>query len=110
MQQTLISDESVAWEDLGDGIQRKIMAYNETMMLTKVQFAEGAVGTLHQHPHTQVSYVSKGIFDINIEGVTQRLHTGDVFFVPSGLVHGAICVEAGELIDIFTPMRADFIR
>jgi quercetin dioxygenase-like cupin family protein len=110
MQQTLISDESVAWEDLGDGIQRKIMAYNETMMLTKVQFAEGAVGTLHQHPHTQVSYVSKGIFDINIEGVAQRLHTGDVFFVPSELMHGAVCVEAGELIDIFTPMRADFVR
>ena len=79
-------------------------------MLTKVQFAQGAVGTLHQHPHTQVSYVSKGIFDITIEGVTRRLHTGDVFFVPSGLMHGVVCVEAGELIDIFTPMRADFIR
>lgn len=110
MQQTLISDESVAWEDLGDGIQRKIMAYNETMMLTKVQFAQGAIGTLHQHPHTQVAYVSKGIFDISIEGETQRLHAGDVYFVPSGLMHGAVCIEAGELIDIFTPMRADFIR
>jgi quercetin dioxygenase-like cupin family protein len=54
--------------------------------------------------------VSKGIFDINIEGVAQRLHTGDVFFVPSELMHGVVCVEAGELIDIFTPMRADFVR
>jgi quercetin dioxygenase-like cupin family protein len=109
MQQTHISDEQVAWEDLGAGTQRKIMAYNETMMLTKVQFASGAIGTLHQHPHTQVAYVSKGVFDIEIEGVTQRLHAGDVYFVPSGLVHGAVCIEAGELIDIFTPMRADFI-
>lgn len=109
MQQTHISDEQVAWEDLGAGIQRKIMAYNETMMLTKVQFATGALGTLHQHSHTQVAYVSKGVFDIEIEGVTQRLHAGDVYFVPSGLVHGAVCIEAGELIDIFTPMRADFI-
>jgi quercetin dioxygenase-like cupin family protein len=109
MQQTHISDEQVAWEDLGAGIQRKIMAYNETMMLTKVQFASGAIGTLHQHAHTQVAYVSNGIFDIEIEGVTQRLYAGDVYFVPSGLVHGAVCIEAGELIDIFTPMRADFI-
>jgi quercetin dioxygenase-like cupin family protein len=110
MQKTHITDTQVAWEDLGDGIRRKIMAYNETMMLTKVQFATGAIGTLHQHPHTQVAYVSKGIFDIDIEGVIKRLHAGDVYFVPSGLIHGAVCVEAGELIDIFTPMRADFIQ
>lgn len=110
MQKTHITDTQVAWEDLGDGIRRKIMAYNETMMLTKVQFATGAIGTLHQHPHTQVAYVSKGIFDIDIEGVIKRLYAGDVYFVPSGLVHGAVCIEAGELIDIFTPMRADFIQ
>jgi quercetin dioxygenase-like cupin family protein len=109
MLKTLIIDEQVPWEDLGDGIQRKIMAYNETMMLVKVQFLAGAVGALHQHPHTQASYVSQGVFDITIDGQTQRLRAGDVYFVPADLIHGAVCIEAGELIDVFTPMRADLL-
>mgnify|MGYP000470454696 FL=1 len=109
MLKTLITDEQVPWEDLGDGIQRKIMAYNETMMLVKVQFLAGAVGALHQHPHTQASYVSQGVFDITIDGQTKRLRAGDVYFVPADLIHGAVCIEAGELIDVFTPMRADLL-
>lgn len=109
MQKTLISDELVPWEDLGEGIHRKVMAHNETMMLVKVQFVAGAIGALHQHPHTQASFVSKGVFDITIDGETQRLRAGDVYFVPSDLIHGAVCIEQGELVDVFTPMRADFL-
>lgn len=97
------------WTDLGNGIKRKIMAYNDSMMLVKVAFESGAVGVLHRHPHTQASYVSKGIFDISIDGVTTRLRAGDVYFVPSELIHGAVCIESGELVDVFSPMREDFV-
>ena len=107
--QTLIHDSSVEWTELGAGIRRKVMAFDYQMMLVKVAFEPGAVGTLHQHPHTQASYVSKGVFDITIDGKTQRLSAGDVYFVPSGEVHGAVCIEKGELIDVFTPMREDFV-
>ncbi|MEN9730259.1 MAG: hypothetical protein RLZ91_1376 [Bacteroidota bacterium] len=109
MSQTLISDPSVSWTNLGDGIQRKVMAFNDQMMIVKVAFEPGAIGTLHQHPHTQASYVSKGAFDITIDGKTQRLVAGDVYFVPTGLIHGAVCIEKGELVDVFTPMREDFL-
>ena len=107
--QTLIHDSSVEWTELGAGIRRKVMAFDDQMMLVKVAFEPGAVGTLHQHPHTQASYVSKGVFDITIDGKTQRLSAVDVYFVPSGEVHGAVCIEKGELIDVFTPMREDFV-
>ena len=108
--QTLIHDSSVEWTELGAGIRRKVMAFDDQMMLVKVAFEPGAVGTLHQHPHTQASYVSKGVFDITIDGKTQRLSAGDVYFVPSGEIHGAVCFEKGELIDVFTPMREDFVE
>ena len=106
---TLIEDSDIAWTDLGDGIRRKVMAHNADMMLTKVDFQAGAVGTLHHHPHTQASYVSKGKFEITISGISKILSAGDVYFVPSGEIHGALCLEAGELIDVFSPMRADFL-
>ncbi len=105
---TLIQDQAIEWTDLGEGIQRKVMAYDTGMMIVKVAFEKGAVGTLHQHPHTQASYVSKGVFDITIDGKTERLGAGDVYFVPSDQIHGAVCIEKGELVDVFTPMREDF--
>lgn len=106
---TLIADSEIEWTELGNGIRRKLMAHNDEMMLTKVDFQTGALGTLHQHPHTQASYVSKGKFEITISGISKILSAGDVYFVPSGELHGALCLEAGELIDVFSPMRADFL-
>ena len=105
----LIQDEHIDWQELGDGIRRKVMAQNEAMMIVKVGFDTHAIGTLHHHPHTQASYVSKGKFEISIGTEKSILEAGDVYFIPSGEVHGAICLEKGELIDVFSPRRDDFL-
>lgn len=106
---TLVDDTTIAWQDLGGGIKRKVMAYDDKMMIVKVAFETGGVGTLHHHPHTQASYVSKGKFEIGIGEDKMVLSAGDVYFVPSDIVHGAICLEEGELIDVFSPLREDFL-
>ncbi len=106
---TLIGDSEVDWLDLGGGIKRKVMAYDDQMMVVKVAFEARGIGALHSHPHTQASYVASGKFDITIDGKTKTLKGGDVYFVPSDLVHGAVCLEAGELIDVFHPLREDFL-
>jgi quercetin dioxygenase-like cupin family protein len=49
------------------------------------------------------------VFDVTIAGRTERLKQGDSFLVPSGAVHGAVAIEAGVLLDVFTPMREDFV-
>ena len=106
---TLIGDKEIEWLDLGGGIKRKVMAYDDQMMVVKVAFEAGGIGAMHSHPHTQASYVASGKFDITIDGKTKILKGGDVYFVPSDLVHGAVCLEAGELIDVFHPLREDFL-
>lgn len=106
---TLVEDKEVEWIELGGGIKRKVMAYDDQMMVVKVAFEAGGIGAMHSHPHTQASYVASGKFDITIDGKTKTLQVGDVYFVPSDLVHGAICLEAGELIDVFHPLREDFL-
>ena len=106
---TLVQDASIEWSDLGGNVRRKIMAFDDQMMIVKVEMQSGAIGALHHHIHTQASYVSKGVFDITIDGITQRLQAGDVYFVPSMLEHGALCIEDGELIDVFHPLRRDFL-
>ncbi|MDP3600866.1 MAG: cupin domain-containing protein [Bosea sp. (in: a-proteobacteria)] len=102
-------DAAIAWELTEPGVKRKIMAYGEDLMVVRVVFEAGAVGKAHQHPHRQASYVESGVFDVTIDGQTQRLTAGDTFFVPADLVHGVTAVEAGQLIDSFTPMRKEFV-
>jgi quercetin dioxygenase-like cupin family protein len=102
-------DAQLDWEAAGEGIRRKILTYNDKVMMVRVAFESGAVGAPHSHPHIQCSLVEKGVFDITIAGRTERLKEGDSFLVPSDAVHGAVAVEEGVLLDVFTPMREDFV-
>jgi quercetin dioxygenase-like cupin family protein len=105
----LIADSDLIWDDLGGGIKRKIMAHNDQLMLVKVAFEKGAIGTLHQHPHLQMSYVAEGIFEVTVGDSVKTLTKGDVFFALSNIIHGVACIEEGLLIDLFNPAREDFL-
>lgn len=102
-------NRELEWEPAGEGIQRKILTYNDQVMMVRVAFEAGAIGAAHSHPHIQCSLVEQGVFDITISGRTERLRQGDSFLVPSDAIHGAVAVEAGVLLDVFTPMREDFV-
>jgi quercetin dioxygenase-like cupin family protein len=104
-----ILNKDISWEPTAPGMKRKIMAYDEKLMLVKVQFETGGVGVLHQHHHSQITHVESGIFEVEINGEKKVLTTGDAFYIPSNVLHGAVCLEAGVLIDVFSPMREDFI-
>ena len=104
-----VLDRDTQWESGGTGVRRKVLGHDDGLMTVRVVFETGGIGTPHTHPHVQTCYVVSGVFDVTISGVTRRLSAGDSFKVPSGALHGAVCVEAGELIDSFTPARLDFL-
>ena len=97
-------------EDVGGGIVRQIMGYNDSLMLVRVHFSEGAIGYTHAHPHSQVAYVESGVFEFTTGDETKTLKAGDCAYVPPNVEHGAICKEAGVLLDIFNPAREDFLE
>ncbi len=106
---TFILADDLAWETTDPGVKRKILGYDDHLMLVSVQFEKGAIGPLHHHPHRQVSYVESGTFEVNIGGEKRKLKKGDSFFVASDIEHGVTALEAGCLLDVFTPYRADFL-
>ena len=105
----VVADEVEA-EDVGGGIMRQIMGYNDELMLVKVQFSEGAIGYTHNHPHSQLAFVESGEFEFTIGEETKVLKTGDCAYVPPDVEHGAVCTKAGVLLDIFSPAREDFLE
>ena len=98
------------WEPAGKGVVRQIMGYDGQIMLVKVKFEKGAVGTPHSHYHTQNTYVASGKFEFTVNGVKKIVSAGDGIYIEPDVVHGCTCLEAGMLIDCFSPMRADFLK
>jgi quercetin dioxygenase-like cupin family protein len=103
------SNSDIPLEDLGKGLQRKVLAYHENLMMVEVYFEKGAVGEMHSHPHEQITYVLEGEFEFTIDGKKQIVKAGDSMFKESNVLHGAICLKKGKLLDIFSPHRADFL-
>ena len=102
--------ESLPWEEASSGIRRQVYGYDDTVMLVKVKFDKGAVGTVHQHPHAQVSYVESGQFELTIGERKKILNKGDGFYVPPNVLHSSLCLAAGVIIDVFSPLREDFLN
>ena len=96
-------------QDLGNGVVRRILAYNDGMMCVENSFEKGAVGSVHSHPHTQITYVQSGVFEFTIDGETRIVRQGDTLLKEDGVPHGCVCLEEGILLDIFNPMREDFV-
>ena len=105
-----IMGDEIAWETVGEGVRRQIMGYDDRIMLVNVEFEKGGIGPMHQHYHSQVTYVISGQFDLTIGEETRRMKGGDAFYIPPNVMHGAICIEKGVLIDVFSPIREDFME
>ena len=99
----------LAWENTAPGVKRQILAYGPDLMLVRVEFERGAVGALHHHPHRQVTYVASGRFECSVGDETQVLVAGDSFFARADVPHSVRALDAGTLIDSFTPAREDFL-
>src|SRR5690606_15263109 len=95
-----LKGNDMEWEIVGEGVKRKIMGYDDKIMLVKVHFQKGGIGVMHEHYHSQVTYVVDGEFEVTIAGETQLLKEGDSFYIPPHALHGAICKKEGVLIDV----------
>lgn len=107
--QRWVFHQDVLVQEADAGVKRRILAYTDSLMVVENTFEQEAVGKLHHHPHTQITYIVSGEFDFTIGGETRTVRAGDTLLKEDGVEHGCVCKEAGVLVDIFTPMRQDFL-
>ena len=107
--QKFILTKEMEWEKLGGGVSRKFLGYDNQIMMVQVKFETGALGAPHQHFHTQATYCVSGKFEFEIDGIKQIIAAGDGVYIQPNLLHSAVCLEEGMLIDTFSPVREDFL-
>ncbi|MGI6031375.1 MAG: cupin domain-containing protein [Eubacteriales bacterium] len=96
---------------LPNGVVRKIKGYIDDLMVVELAWQKGMVGDIHAHPHRQCGYIIRGSFEAELDGVRTILQAGDCFYAQADVPHGLTCLEDDSLmLDIFTPMREDFVK
>lgn len=91
------------------GVALDSLAVGEKSMVAKMNYIEGNFATLHQHPHEQSGYVISGKYRMVLDGQVYELNPGDSYAIPGNTPHSFEVLEGGEVIDVFTPIREDYL-
>jgi quercetin dioxygenase-like cupin family protein len=96
-------------EKLDEGVERQ-MIIGENLMICRLRFAPHVVTPAHDHPHEQMTIVERGRVLFTIGDQERIAQVGDVLHFPPGTWHGATMLdEEVILVDIFSPIREDFL-
>jgi quercetin dioxygenase-like cupin family protein len=104
----VLHTEDVSMSTPEPGLRRQVMSYSPSMMLVRHRMKKGWVGARHSHPHEQMVYIISGHLTFQHPGGVIEATTGDSFLVPGNVEHQASAQEDSEVLDIFTPYRADY--
>src|SRR5713101_9957804 len=100
--------ESVPLETMSDVISRKVIS-GEKAMVAQVFLKKDAVVPEHHHESEQITYILEGALKFELEGKEVIVHKGEVLHIPSNVPHRAVALEDTLDLDVFSPIRMDWI-
>ncbi len=100
--------ETMPVEKLSATIGRQMIA-GERAMMARVFLKKGAVVPEHKHESEQLTFILKGALEFTMEGKTFVVHAGEVLLIPSWVPHKAVAVEDTDDLDVFSPIRQDWV-
>ncbi len=95
--------------ELIEGIEIQTLVWGEKTLTAKFRLKKGSVLPLHIHPHEQTGYLVSGKMRFEVEGEQYESGQGDSWCISSGASHGAVVLEDSEVIEVFSPMREDYL-
>ena len=91
------------------GIRFKPLAYGAKTLCTEFRLAHGSVLPRHSHPHEQTGYLVRGALRFTIGNETFDAHAGDSWSIPGGVEHEAVVLEDAVAIEVFSPVREEYL-
>jgi len=98
-----------AYIPMCSGIGRKTLAYGERTLLAEFSLDKGAKLPAHSHPHEQTGYLVSGHMALTIGDTEYDLLPGDAWTVPGGTEHSARVFEDSIAVEVFSPVREDYL-
>jgi len=92
-----------------DGILMKTLVYGEKTLMAEFRLSKGVDLPSHQHPHEQTGYLVSGRIDLTIDGRVHAVRPGDSWCIPGGVTHSAKTHEEAVAVEVFAPVREDYL-
>jgi quercetin dioxygenase-like cupin family protein len=99
----------VTMEKLNDKLSRKLIT-GKNVMLAQVFLKKGCIVAAHSHESEQMTYILSGSMTLHLPDKQVTLNEGDVLHIPSGVEHSAIAHEDTLDLDVFSPIREDWLK
>jgi quercetin dioxygenase-like cupin family protein len=103
-------DSPNGYHQTAPGIGIKTIARGESVLMTKFSMTAGAKLPAHSHPNEQIGYLLSGRIVLHVGDASRDLKPGDSWCVPSGVAHRADIVEDSCALEIFSPVREDYLK
>src|SRR5689334_6621814 len=100
--------DSVQLETMSDLIARKVIS-GDKAMVAQVFLKKDAVVPEHHHESEQITYILEGALKFQLEGKEVVVRKGEVLHIPSNVPHRAVALEDTLDLDIFSPIRTDWL-
>jgi quercetin dioxygenase-like cupin family protein len=100
--------DDIELEQLSESISRRLVTADR-MMLAHVILKAGSVVPAHSHENEQITYILKGALKFDINGKEVIVREGEVLHIPSNVMHGAEALEDTLDLDVFSPIRQDWL-
>ena len=91
------------------GVEQKTLVYGERTLMTEFLLKKGSRLPQHSHPHEQTGYLVRGRIRLLIGSEENDMMPGDSWCIPSGVEHGAESLEDSVAIEVFSPVRKDYL-
>jgi quercetin dioxygenase-like cupin family protein len=98
-----------AYIQVMDGISRKTLAFGENALLSEFRLSKGRTLPSHRHPEEQVGYLVSGHITLYIDGEAYDMRSGDSWAIPGDMEHSADIMEDSIAIEVFAPVRKDYL-
>lgn len=105
----MVTKKEDAKKRIFKGVSLDSLAVGEKAMVTKMNYVVGNFATTHTHIHEQCGYVISGKYRMTINDQVYELMPGDSDAVPGNVPHSFEVLESGEVVDVFTPIREDYL-
>ncbi len=109
MFQEFQKQSSDGYSDPLPGVRRKTLAYGDKTLMTEFVLAGGHTLPDHAHPYEQTGYLVRGHIVLKIGEQKYDTRPGDAWCIPMNVVHGAEIIEDSLAVEVFAPVREDYL-
>ncbi len=97
------------FEELMPGIRIRSLVHGEHTLMVEFRLGAGIELPRHDHPYEQTGRLLSGAMRLHIGDMVHEVGPGDSWCIPAGVEHGAEVIEESRAVEVFSPVREDYL-